>query len=30
MNTLLVEGDAMLAAAIRERARQEGLALDHA
>ena len=30
MNILLVEDDAMLAAAIRERARQEGLVLDHA
>jgi len=30
MNILLVEDDAMLAATIRERARQEGLALDHA
>jgi len=30
MNILLVEDDAMLATAIRERARQEGLALEHA
>jgi two-component system OmpR family response regulator len=30
MNILLVEDDAMLASAIRERARQEKLALDHA
>ena len=30
MKILLVEDDAMLAAAIRERARQEGLALHHA
>jgi len=30
MTILLVEDDAMLAAAIRERARQEDLALDHA
>ncbi|MDT0131496.1 hypothetical protein FPK48_32315 [Acinetobacter baumannii] len=30
MNILLVEDHAMLAAALRERARQKGLALDHA
>lgn len=30
MTILLVEDDAMLAHAIRERARQEGFALDHA